>query len=386
MRLRPIYEKGYDLIEKLEGKYLRYGEIRKFKDPRRVAIYSKVCLTDKQKKEIDALYLKNYGSKIPHTWHRHYTAFTGKFDVNYFPELLYVPEFERFMNYNQEYTKVLSDKNLLPYLAQAAQVHTPKILLSCVEGLYRDEYNSVINQKTFEKRLGDLGEAFAKPSVDSSSGKGCFVLNMKKDIDTLSGKTTAQLLAELGPNFVIQERLVCHESISKIYPHSVNTFRIITYRWKDEICHMPIILRIGSGGKNVDNAHAGGMFIAVDDNGTLHKTAFTEFNKQYTQHPDTHVKFEGYAIPNMDKLLKAARRMHILLPQLGCCNWDFTLNKEGIPTLIEINLTAGGIWLAQMTHGKGVFGAKTAEVLRWMAFVKKLPYSKRKFYKYEKMK
>ena len=377
--------RGYDFIENLRRKFLLHQEIKKFEAPQRVAIYSSVQLSKEQKCQIDKLYVSNYGSKIPYTWHRHYTAFTGKFDVNYFPELLYIPEFECFMNYHQEYAKVLSDKNLLPYLTYAARVNTPKILASCVEGLYRNEQNQMMDKITFEKRFGNLGEVFVKPSVDTSSGRGCFVLNMQHGIDTLSAQSTAQLLDDLEDNFVIQERLQCHESIAKLYPHSVNTFRIITYRWKDEICHMPIIMRIGAGGKNVDNAHAGGMFVAVDDNGTLHKTAFTEFNQQYTQHPDTNIKFEGYVIPNMDKLLSAAKQMHALLPQLGCCNWDFTLDTQGIPTLIEINLRGGGIWPAQMAHGKGVFGEKTAEVLRWMAFVKKLPYSQRKFYKYGNM-
>ena len=357
-------------------------ELRKFRDSRRVRIWSQVHLSTEQKHQIDAFFLKNYGTKIPYIWHRHYTAFTGNFDVKYFPELLYIPEFEYFMNYKKEYAKVLSDKNLLPYVAKSAQVCTPKILLSCVEGLYRDGQNKVITMDTFKRQLSNLGEIFAKPSVESSSGRRCVVLNMKNGKDVISGQSSAQLLTELGTNFVIQERLVCHESIAKIYPHSVNTFRIITYRWKDEICHMPIILRIGNGGKNVDNAHAGGIFIAINDDGTLHETAFTEFNKRYISHPDTQVKFAGYIIPNVDTLITAAKYMHMLLPSLGVVNWDFTIDTNGRPVLIEANLHSGSIWLAQIAHGKGVFGQKTEEVLHWIALMKKLPAHKRRPYLY----
>lgn len=38
----------------------RRGEIKKFQDPRRVEIYSKVNLSEEQKNEIDSFYLKFY--------------------------------------------------------------------------------------------------------------------------------------------------------------------------------------------------------------------------------------------------------------------------------------------------------------------------------------
>ena len=60
------------------------------------------------------------------------------------------------------------------------------------------------------------------------------------------------------------------------------------------------------------------MFIAVDDNGDLHKTAFTEFNKRYDEHPDTKLKYENYNIPNVKGIIDAAYRIHNLIPQLGC--------------------------------------------------------------------
>ena len=94
------------------------GEIRKFQDPRRKAIYETVQLTREQQEQIDELYITNYGEKIPYTWHRHFTAFTGKFDPGYLPELLFIPEFEHFMNLDSACYKVLADKNLLPVISK----------------------------------------------------------------------------------------------------------------------------------------------------------------------------------------------------------------------------------------------------------------------------
>lgn len=64
-------------------------------------------LSKEQIAEVDNLYVDNYGKKIPLCWHESYTAYTGKFDKNYFPELLYIPKFERYMNFNSSLANVL---------------------------------------------------------------------------------------------------------------------------------------------------------------------------------------------------------------------------------------------------------------------------------------
>ena len=122
--------------------------------------------------------------------------------------------------------------------------------------------------------------------------------------------------------------------------------------------------------------------MAVDEDGTLHKTAFTEFNMQFIEHPDTHIRFEGYKIPNVVKIIETAKKMHAALPQIGIYHWDFSLDTKANPLLVEGNTLQGGLWVIQMAHGKGAFGENTAEILRWTAKMEKLSYSKRKCYQY----
>ncbi len=360
-------------------------EKNKFKNPNRKKIYSKVILTHEQKRDIDILYKENYGSKIPYIWHKHYSAFTGRFDKNYFPELLYIPEFEKFMNLDKEYSKAFSDKNVLPDFAKAVGVKTAKIYLECIKGNYRKD-KVCINRNAAIESVSDIGEVFIKPTVDSCSGNGCMIVDFQKGIDTISGKNIGEIFEKLGSDFVIQERIICHPEIKAIYSESVNTFRIMTYRWRDNLFVAPVIMRIGQGGSFLDNAHAGGMFIAVDDDGTLHKTAFTEFNKQFTMHPDSGLIFEGYKISLFSKVISAAKQMHDAIPQVGIVNWDFTIDDDGTPLLIEGNLVGGGIWLFQMAHGKGVFGENTEEILRWMKCMKKIRKKERSKYRFGEIK
>lgn len=358
---------------------------KKFDDPRRKSIYEKVSLSSEQISEIDKIYIDNYGEKIPYIWHKHFTAFTGKFDPNYFPETLYIPEFEYYMNMNGNYASVLEDKNFLPLLSSGIGIKTPKTILSCSRGFYYKE-DTPLNKKEATTYISDIGKAFVKPSIGSSSGENCFTVNFKNGTDIISSKSAEQIIDEVGSDFCVQEIIVCSNSIRKIYPHSVNTFRVITYRWKNEICIIPVIMRIGQGGAMVDNAHAGGMFIAVDNNGKLHKTAFTEFKTEYQKHPDTGVIFDGYEIPGFSKVIDCAKKMHANIPQIGSVNWDFTIDETETPVLIEANVMGGSVWLSEMAHGCGPFGDKTSEILRWLKFMNSSSPKERQNYMFGELK
>ena len=378
--LRKIYAYCENFFEKSVEIYKILAEKHKFKDSRRVKVFTSVTLSDKQKKQIDNFYLENYGRKIPYIYHQYYTAYHGNFDVKFFPEILHAPKFELYMHRNRPYTLVLGDKNLLPCLANAAGVKMPRILLSRVSGTWRDENNKLISKKQFIEKMANLGEAFSKPSIDSNGGSNCHFICMQNGVDVNSGQSAQELIKKLGLDFVIQEKISCHPDIAKIYPLSVNTFRVITYQWKDSICHCPVALRLGGGGRVVDNSSAGGMVIAVEEDGSLHESAVTEFNKHYTKHPDTHIVFKNYKIPALTPILQSAKRLHELMPQIGMCHWDFTINEKNEPVLIEANIKVGGFGLVQRSHGKGIFGDNTAEILRWTAKMEKLSFTERKKY------
>lgn len=370
-----------DVIE-YEDKFIinhrRRVEKKKILDGRRQKILNNIVLSESQKKSIEDLYVNSYGEKIPIDWHRNYTAYTGNFDKNYFPELLYIPEFEHFMNINKDYSIAAEDKGLLPLIADSVGVLTPKNILSCSYGLYRDENYRAISKNQANKYLSNCSKVFIKPSVNSGSGLGCMIIDMQNGVDVISGNSIDIILDNIGNNFVVQEIIKCHKTITQIYPNSVNTFRVITYRWKGNIEVMPVILRIGRGESIVDNAHAGGIFIGVDDNGTLHKTAFTEFCDKFTEHPDTKLVFENHKIEGVQKVIEAAKLMHSALPQIGSFNWDFTIDEHGEPVLIEANVDGGSIWLIEMAHGKGAFGENTKDILKWTRKMKMLNLSDRK--------
>jgi hypothetical protein len=349
-----------------------HREIKKIQDPRRKEIWSQVTLTKEQMEEIDGIYRKNYGKKIPYTWHRYFTAYTGSFDAGYFPEHLFIPRFEFFMNQRQ-YERVLGDKNLAPLIcAKADGVVYPHIYLSRCNGIFRDENMKLITRERACDILSNIGEVFLKPSVDSCSGNNCRLLQFHNGLCEIGGggvvKNIQQILEMYGNDFMVSEKIICSEDIRKIYPQSVNTFRVISYLWDNKVCHVPALMRIGRGGSVVDNAHAGGIFIGVTEDGTLKKNAFTEFHEVFAKHPDSGIVFDGYKIHNFSKVLSAVETLHVRIPQVRVINWDFTINQENEAVLIEANIGGGSVWLSEMANGMGPFGDNLESILQWLRY------------------
>ncbi len=340
------------------------NEVRKMKNKRRQQIMSQVVLSDEQKKLIDDLFLSTYGKKVPYDWHRYYTSYTGNFDYRYIPELLFIPKIEVKLVSNEQ-QKIFADKNLLPlFVPSGMGCKTAKIYVSCQNGIYKDGFNKLIDYDKAVLLLENLGKAFLKPTVDSNSGKGCALVNFKNGVDLNSNKTAKEILNEAGNNFNVQEIIENQADIKVIHPESLNTFRIVTYVLDGKIYHFPIILRFGVGASNVDNAHQGGFFIGVNDDGTLNEKAFTEFQTVATSHPDTKIVFKNYKIQGVSKMIDAVYNLHALYPQVGLISWDVTLDKNGNVVIIEMNLKGQTIWMSQMAHGKGAFLDNTEKILK----------------------
>lgn len=356
-------------IENLEDYYIynRRGkkkEIKKINMQKRKKIREGVKLSIEQKKEVDNYYLKFYGKKIPYMWHEHFFAITGKFDKKYFPELLYIPEYEWAFN-SKLYSTCIEDKNITPLIANGIEkLVSPKVLISCASGVYRDDKYKIISSKKVNEIVRDCGKVFIKPSIETGSGTGCNIVNFKNGIDTISHNTMESVLNTYGGNFIIQECIKTHPFIKNLHPESVNTFRVITYRMPNgKIYHTPTVIRIGVGKSHLDNAHAGGIFVGITDEGYLLEKAVTEFNESYVKHPDTNIVFKNYYIPQIKLVHEKAIEFHGRIPQIAILNLDLTIDENENIVLIEANTRGGGIWLPQMAWGKGCFEENTDEIL-----------------------
>lgn len=179
--------------------------------PRCKNLKEKHPLSIVHKKEIDEFFLTYYGKKIPYDWHQFYMAHNGVFTPDYFPELLYFPHFEHYMNYKKDYGMVLEDKNFLSNIAKAAKVHMPKTVLSCTTNLLQNADGEVVSIDDARRILRDYEKVFCKPTTTSYGGKGCFIYDL-----TAQNGTMSDFIRSLGSDFVIQELVKCHDSIATL--------------------------------------------------------------------------------------------------------------------------------------------------------------------------
>lgn len=280
------------------------------------------------------------------------------------PELLCIPLLENVIS-RKYYQKAMEDKNNLFFLTQGTDsIRTPKTFLSKINGIYRNGNLQLISYQEALSILKNAEKCFIKPSIDSSSGRGCAILDIKDGVDLVSKSNIESIFKKYGNDFIVQEQIVPNKVISIFNPSSVNTFRVITYILKDgTIKNTPTTFRMGRNNSFLDNAHAGGIFLSVDDEGNFGPIAFTEFNQKFSEHPDSHVKFEGYKVEQFPSVLLAAKSMHALIPQIRIVNWDITINENGELILLEANMRGGSAWLPQMSSGKGMFGDDIWELL-----------------------
>lgn len=372
MKINTLCGGGYDW---LWTRMKVCDEERHLKNTSFLKVAESYHLTSKEKEAVDSFFLSHLGEKIPYLWHQYYTALSGSFDPLFFPNSLLIPYFEHYMNYKRHYGFVFEDKNVIPYVAKCAGVKMPRTVLSKTCGLLRDGDGMPVSMPQAHDILKHAGSVIFKLSTGACGGRGIFVKDFQDEEDTIDAT-----LKSSDTDFVIQEVVKCHESISCMYPKSVNTFRVITYRWKDEIRQMPVFMRVGQGGAVVDNGAAGGMFLGVYSDGTLTDKAVMPSKTDIFLHPDTGFVFKGHRISQFKSVSNAAIRMHQMIPQIGIVYWDFTIDTKGDPVLIECNVFNGTIYAIQMTLGVPAFGEHTAEVLQWIRKMKHTPYSKRMEY------
>lgn len=320
-------------------------------------IYKNIKLTKGQKQQIDNYFKKTYGKKISYKWHRLYTAYTGNFDYKYFPEYL----FSTRLDNNRIKVLEFENKALLNKLFDNVSnyIYIPKLYIKKINGHYYDEDDNPIFEKEAINIIKEKYNNFIiKKSIDSNSGRGVKIISLKKDNIDLK-----ELFNSFGKNFIIEELIKQSKIVNKIYDKSINTLRIVTYQTDSGYYVAPITMRIGRGGNDIDNAHAGGIFIAVDNQGYLGKKAFTEYNEQFLNHPDTNLKFNNYKLPNIELLREEIIKLHKQLPNIKFISWDVAINEDNFFSLIEINLHSQAVWLQQMAHGKGFFQENTDNIL-----------------------
>ncbi len=179
-------------------------------------------------------------------------------------------------------------------------------------------------------------ETFMIKPYDGLGGHGVEKMNAKDitDRDEFYEKIKNERL-------FLEEYVVQHSAISAICDASVNTIRIMTFAYAGKSEILFACMRFGNGEGSVDNFHQGGMTVLVDlDTGKLVGRAFNKNLDFFDEHPKSHVKFDGFQIPNWDKVKKLVLEAALVNEHIHCVGWDVAVTEDGA-TFIEGNRRPG---------------------------------------------
>ena len=100
-------------------------------------------------------------------------------------------------------------------------------------------------------------------------------------------------------------------------------------------------MRIGNGVNHCDNFHQGGMGCSINiETGKLIGNAVDKDLNEFESHPTSGVKFDGFQIPNWDKVKQMVLEAALVNNNIHVVGWDVAVTEEGA-TFIEGNRRPG---------------------------------------------
>lgn len=218
----------------------------------------------------------------------------------------------------------------------------------------------------FEKFIKSKKVVMVKP-VDLSCGKGVEKITVDESTNI---KELYDSLLE-NKQILVEDYIVQHPAISKIYPNSVNTLRIVSIYRNGEVHIVFRSIRMGNSGNVVDNFNHGGLLTTIDEDGVIRKPAIDKLGNVYEKHPYTGTELINYKIPFFDEAIEYVKKLALHTPQVGYIAWDIAITENG-PTVIEGNAFPGHDLYQSKVHmnpdGTGllpvfeevIYGKKTA--------------------------
>ena len=189
---------------------------------------------------------------------------------------------------------------------------------------------------------------FIVKQMTGSEGKNIQIYESHSD------KQSKELYDRLaGQDRWLAEELIVQDERMAIWCRScVNTIRMPSFLWGDQHKIFMPILRAGREGSVVDNSGSGGTFACIDSTtGIINTDGVDKLGRRFESHPDSHLVFKGWQVPEWEELCKLTLEIHQSLPDNHkYVGFDFALTPQGW-VLVEGNW---GQFFVQAATQKGI--------------------------------
>lgn len=284
-----------------------------------------------------------------------YKEKTGCFDKKFIPDDIYYGYIDPYFN---NWPAAVFLDNKCYYENLFAGVKQPETVLLRMNGIWFDGARNVVSMKKVNEILISERNLFVKIATESDGGHGVRYFEKSKDM-----KKFNDFVESTAADIIVQRGVIQHEELNKLNPSSVNTIRTLSLLRNEGVKIYSSVLRMGVDGSKVDNAASGGRTCGILENGCLKAIAHNKYGDSFLEHPNSHIRFDGYNIPHFEKVLEIIPKLHTQVPLFRLISWDFSINEYGEPVLIEANFRYGGVTIHQLNNGP-IFGDDTEKVLK----------------------
>ena len=328
-------------------------------------------ISSEQKKEIEDYWYK----KIQ--WHK--SLFSMRFyDVYnavekdksklkyYIPDSFFYAFIDEYFT-NPQRSTALDDKNL--YDLYFADVKRPKTIARKINDVFMNEDYQPISAKDFLSICDENKEVVVKSAIGSYGGHGVRFWNSASDTyeQLLDFVYTNNCKRFKGSNvyhqYIIQEAIHQHPMLDRINSTSINTVRIMTLYENGKCTSLSSVLRMGIDGSRVDNCSSGGIVCGITEEGILKDVAYDGMANAYHCHPQG-FEFAGVKIEGFGKCIELAKKLACRFYGVSrLISWDFAIDEDAEPVLIEMNISFGELDFHQLCNGP-ILGDDTDRILK----------------------
>lgn len=163
------------------------------------------------------------------------------------------------------------------------------------------------------------------------------------------------MVVDPGVELLVQEQIVQHPELARIYPGSLNTARVLAVRLPgDGPVLAAAVHRWGAVGTgSVDNFSSGGLCSSIDlTTGRLGPAVARSKARRRVQvdrHPDTGAQITGVLVPEWGVVRDLAIQLMDAFPELDHVGWDLAVSDRG-PRVVEGNANMPAVSVFQF-HG-----------------------------------
>ena len=349
--MRSVFRRKWDNLDlKIESIYRKHNSRKQAKIRLKRMHGGFKC--GKEYKEIVLPYWKKYGYRPAKYWYQIFCDSDHIVDPRYIPDDLYYGEMIPYFS-NSQFRRFGEDKCY--HDIWFPDVKRPETICKNIAGVY---YSSEMLPISFDDAVSRVlsfkNECLIKPSIDSGEGRLIKFFEPRL-INTAEIENTFKTM---GANFIVQAGVKQHEELAKLNPSSLNTIRVVSFFFENNVYVLSCILRVGAPNSKVDNVGAGGFACPIQTDGQLNTKAVNR-RAEWVEENSAGVKFAEIKVPCFDKVIDTVKNAHKRLAHFKLIGWDFSVDTCGDPVLIEYNTCPGA---NQISCGP-TFGEITDRVL-----------------------